>query len=131
MVFGLRNAPATFQRLVNHILAGLSNCEAYLDDLVVYSATWGSHVSHLRDVFERLSAANLTINLAKCKFGQAKVVYLGKVVGGGKVRPVHSKVEAILKYPAPTTRRELRRFLGMVGYYRSFCKNFSGSRPSD
>jgi hypothetical protein len=76
-------------------------------------------------VFEKLSAANLTINLAKCEFGQAKVVYLGKVVGGGEVRPVHSKVEAILKYPAPTTRRELRRFLGMVGYYRSFCKKFS------
>ena len=125
MAFGLRNAPATFQRLVNHVLAGLSSCEAYIGDLVVFCATWCSHVIHLRDVFEKLSAANLTINLAKCEFGQAKVVYLGKVVGGGEVRPVHSKVEAILKYPAPTTRRELRRFLGMVGYYRSFCKNFS------
>lgn len=125
MAFGLRNAPATFQRLVNYVLAGLSNCEAYLDDLVVYSATWGEHIDHLTSVFKRLSAANLTINLAKCEFGQATVVYLGKVVGGGMVRPVHSKVEAILSYPAPTTRRELRRFLGMVGYYRSFCRNFS------
>lgn len=83
------------------------------------------HVNHLKSVFERLSAANLTINLAKCEFGQATVVYLGKVVGGGMVRPVHTKVEAILNYPVPTSRRELRRFLGMVGYYRSFCKNFS------
>ena len=123
--FGLRNAPASFQRLVNHVLAGASNCEAYLDDLVVYSATWREHVGHLKDVLERLSAANLTVNLAKCEFGRASVVYLGKVVGGGKVRPVHAKVEAILRYPVPSSRRELRRFLGMVGYYRSFCKNFS------
>lgn len=125
MAFGLRNAPATFQRLINGVLDGVPNCEAYLDDLVIYSATWPSHMAHLSTVFRRLSEANLTINLAKCEFGQATVVYLGKVVGRGQVRPVQSKVEAILNYPPPTTRRELRRFLGMVGYYRSFCKNFS------
>ena len=125
MAFGLRNAPATFQRLVNYILAGITNCEAYLDDLVIYSATWCEHVFHLKSVFERLSAASLTINLAKCEFGQATVIYLGKVVGCGKVRPVHSKVEAMLNFPAPITRRQLTRFLGMVGYYRAFCKNFS------
>lgn len=125
MAFGLRNAPATFQRLINGVLDGVPNCEAYLDDLVIYSATWPSHMAHLSTVFRRLSEANLTINLAKCEFGQATVVYLGKVVGRGQVRPVQSKVEAILNYPPPTTRRELRRFLGMVGYYRSFCKNSS------
>lgn len=125
LAFGLRNAPASFQRLVNHVLAGLSNCEAYLDDLVIYSDTWCQHVAHLKAVLDRLSAANLTINLAKCEFGRASVVYLGKVVGGGEVRPVHAKVEAVLQYPVPSSRRELRRFLGMVGYYRSFCKNFS------
>ncbi|KAL2076889.1 hypothetical protein ACEWY4_027519 [Coilia grayii] len=125
MPFGLRNAPATFQRLLNNVLDGVSNCEAYLDDLIVYSATWRAHVEHLTTVFDRLSRANLTVNLAKCVFGQASVVYLGKIVGCGQVRPVQSKVEAILHFPAPTSRRELRRFLGMVGYYRSFCKNFS------
>ena len=125
MPFGLRNAPATFQRLINNVLDGVSNCEAYLDDLIVYSATWQPHMEHLATVFDRLSKANLTVNLAKCVFGQATVVYLGKMVGRGEVRPVHSKVEAILNFPAPTSRRELRRFLGMVGYYRSFCKNFS------
>ena len=123
--FGLRNAPASFQRLVNYVLADVSNCEAYLDNLVIYSTTWQDHVGHLKSVLERLSAANLTINLAKCEFGRATVVYLGKVVGGGQVRPVHSKIEAVLNYPPPASRRELRCFLGMVGYYRSFCKNFS------
>ena len=125
MAFGFRNAPSTFQRMVNNLLVGLSNCEAYLDDLVVYSTTWCEHVAHLKAVFERLSGANLTINLAKCEFGQATIVYLGKVVGSGEVRPVQAKIEAMLEFPLPTSRRELRRFLGMVGYYRAFCKNFS------
>ncbi|KAL7868836.1 hypothetical protein SRHO_G00102200 [Serrasalmus rhombeus] len=69
--------------------------------------------------------ANLTINLAKCEFGKARVTYLGKVVGGGQVRPVEAKVEAVCNFPVPGTRRELRRFLGMAGYYRAFCKNFA------
>lgn len=125
MAFGLRNAPATFQRLVNTVLAGIPNCSAYLDDVVVYSRDWDEHMKSLRAVFERFASASLTLNLAKCEFGQAKVMYLGKEVGHGQVRPVEVKVEAISKFPVPTTRRELRRFLGMAGYYRSFCRNFS------
>src|SRR4029434_11317709 len=66
-----------------------------------------------------------TVNLAKCEFAHATVVYLGKVVGQGKVRPVRAKVLAIDRFPPPTTKKELQRFLGMVGYYRSFCSNFS------
>lgn len=125
MAFGLRNAPATFQRLVNRVIDGMHNIEAYLDDLVIYSASWSEHVKQLHVLFSRLSDANLTVNLAKCEFGRATVTYLGKIVGGGQVRPVESKVEAITHFPVPTTRRELRRFLGMVGYYRNFCVNFS------
>ncbi|CAM4600561.1 unnamed protein product [Leuciscus chuanchicus] len=123
MAFGMRNAPATFQRLVNLVLSGVPN--AYLDDLVVYSSDWSEHISLLRTVFERLEEASLTLNLAKCEFGQATITYLGKEVGQGQVRPIGAKVTAISEFPAPTTRRELRRFLGMAGYYRSFCRNFS------
>lgn len=125
MAFGLRNAPATFQRLVNMVLADVSNCEAYLDDLVIYTSTWPEHLSVLTKVFQRLSNASLTLNLSKCEFGKATVNYLGKKVGKGEVRPVEAKVAAIQEFPAPSTRRELRRFLGMSGYYRSFCRNFS------
>lgn len=125
MAFGMRNAPATFQRLINIVLAGVPKCNAYLDDLVVYSTDWSEHVSSLRTVFERLEKASLTLNLGKCEFGQATITYLGKEVGQGQVRPVEAKVTAIVEFPAPTTRRELRRFLGMAGYYRGFCKNFS------
>lgn len=125
MAFGMRNAPATFQRLVNIVLGEVPNCTAYLDDLVIHSATWSDHISTLTDVFQRLEKASLTLNLAKCDFGKATVTYLGKKVGRGQVRPVAAKVEAIASFPAPTTRRQLRRFLGMIGYYRTFCKNFS------
>ena len=125
MPFGLRNAPATFQRLMRTVLSGVKNCEVYLDDVVVFSDTWAEHIHTLRDVFERLLGANLTLNVAKCEFGCATVTYLGKQVGQGKVRAVDAKIKAIIDYPAPKTRRGLRRFLGMASYYRSFCKNFA------
>lgn len=125
MAFGLRNAPATFQRLVATVLAGVPGCNAYLDDLVIYSTNWPEHMSQLNSVFERLSKANLTLNLAKCDFAKATITYLGKQVGQGQVRPVAAKVSAISNFPVPITRRQLRRFLGMAGYYRGFCKNFS------
>lgn len=125
MAFGMCNAPATFQRLMNAVLSGLSFCEAYLDDLVICSSSWTEHVDHLSSVFVRLSEASLTVNLSKCEFGQATVTYLGKRVGGGEVRPLQAKVEAILAVPVPKTRTELRRYLAMVGYYRGFCENFS------
>uniref|UniRef100_A0A8C1TD20 Gypsy retrotransposon integrase-like protein 1 n=1 Tax=Cyprinus carpio TaxID=7962 RepID=A0A8C1TD20_CYPCA len=125
MAFGLRNAPATFQRLIQTVLAGVPNCNAYLDDLVLYSTEWMEHLKLLRTVFERLEKASLTLNLSKCVFGKASVTYLGKEVGEGQVKPVEAKVAAIVDFPVPTSRRELRRFLGMAGYYRSFCKNFS------
>ncbi len=125
MAFGMRNAPATFQRLMNIVLGDVPQCNVYLDDVVVYSNDWESHLASLEIVFERLANATLTLNLAKCDFARATVTYLGKQVGQGQVRPVEAKVAAVLAYPVPTTRRELRRFLGMTGYYRCFCKNFS------
>lgn len=124
MAFGMCNAPATFQRLITRVLEGIRNCSAYLDDFV-FTDTWNEHLHVLRQVFDRLAQASLTLNLAKCEFAQATITYLGREIGKGQVRPVDGKVEAILHYPVPTTRRELRRFLGMVGYYRSFCRNFS------
>ncbi|KAL0152923.1 hypothetical protein M9458_051752 [Cirrhinus mrigala] len=125
MAFGMRNAPATFQRLMQRVLSDIPNCEAYLDDVVVFSHTWEEHLSSLDQVFKELSNASLTLNLKKCEFAKAVVTYLGKKVGQGQVKPVEAKIEAILEFPIPRNKRELRRFLGMVGYYRSFCRNFA------
>lgn len=115
-----------FQRLMNTVVSGLEGCAVYLDDVVVYSDTWSQHVDRIRNLFARLRDASLTVNLAKCEFAKATVTYLGKVVGQGQMRPVHAKMEAIAQYPVPTTKKELMRFLGLVGFiYCSFCKNFS------
>lgn len=107
------------------MLGDVPNCDAYLDDIVVYNESWGDHIETLEMVFERLKRASLTLNLSKCEIGKATVTYLGKKVGHGWVKPVEAKVEAILKFPKPNNKRELRRFLGMSGYYRGFCRNFS------
>jgi len=88
MAFGMCNAPATFQHLMNVVLSGLAFCEAYLDDLVVCSESWVQRVGHLHTVFCRLEEASLKVNLSKCEFGQATMTYFGKVVGGGQVHPV-------------------------------------------
>ena len=125
MPFGMKNAPATFQRMVNQIVADTEGCEAYVDDLIIYSDTWEQHMEQLRHLFEKLSEAKLTVNLLKSEFCHATVTYLGHIVGQGQVRPIKAKVEAIEKYPTPTNRRQLMRFLGMAGYYRKFCPNFS------
>ncbi|CAM4523472.1 unnamed protein product [Leuciscus chuanchicus] len=85
MAFGLRNAPATFQRMMHIVLGTVSNCNVYLDDVVVYTNDWTSFMSILTEVFQRLAAASLTLNLAKCEFGKAIVTYLGKQVGHGQV----------------------------------------------
>lgn len=110
---------------MNMVLSGLEGCAVYLDDVVIYSDTWEEHLARIKKLFDRLSNARLTINLAKCEFAKATVIYLGKVVGQGKVCAVQAKVSAIHKYPVPTTKKELQRFLGLVGYYCSFCRNFS------
>ena len=125
MSFGLRNAPSSFQRLMNQVISGLEGCAVYLDNVVIYSDTWESHLLRLSALFARFVKANLTVNLAKCEFAMATVVYLGKVVGQGEVRPVRAKGTAIDGFPRPSTKKELMRFLGMIGYYLSFCVNFS------
>lgn len=125
MAFGMCNAPATFQRLVNALFSDLPYCTAYLDDIVVHTNTWNEHIAALETVFTRLGDASLTLNLAKCEFGQATVTYLGRQVGRGKVRPLDAKIAAVEKYPIPEYRKALRRFLGMAGYYRNFCRNYA------
>lgn len=95
MSFGLRNAPPTFQHLMNRIASGLQGCAVYLNDVVIYSDGWSEHLECIRALFTRMLHACVTVNLAKCRSAQATVVYLGKVVGQGQVMPVHTKMAAI------------------------------------
>ena len=125
MPFGMKNSPATFQRLVNSLIFGLDGCKAYIDDAIIYSEEWKQHLEIIREFFKRLSDAKLTINLLKSEFCHANLTFLGHIVGQGQVRPVEAKVEAISDFPVPTGKRQLMRFLGMAGYYREFCNNVS------
>ncbi|XP_066937358.1 uncharacterized protein [Macrobrachium rosenbergii] len=125
MPFGMKNAACTFQRLMNRVICGLEGTEIYIDDLVVYSNDWVTHMVRLRKVFEALRSAGLVVNLAKCELGQAKVCYLGHEVGLGQVAPKQANLEAIINLKRPGNVREVRRVLGMTGYYRRFVRNYS------
>ena len=125
MPFGMKNAPATFQRMVNKLVRDIDGCEGYIDDVVIYSDNWSDHIHQIKRFFQIMREAKLTINLMKSEFGKATVKYLGHIVGQGQVRPLDAKIQTIAKFPIPTSRKELARFLGMAGYYRNFCLNFS------
>ena len=125
MPFGMNNSPATFQRLICIIIHGLENCVAYIDDVIIYNDTWEEHLRITQRFFNRLSDANLTINLNETEFCKAHVQYLGHIVGPNQVKPVDVKVKAISDFPVPSFRKQVMRFLGMAGHYRRFCQNIS------
>ena len=120
--FGMKNSAATFQRMVKTVIRDLEGCEGYIDDVVIYSSDWTEHLKRIKAFFERISKANLTINLVKSDFGQDTVNYLGHVVGQGQVRPIGAKVEAISNFSAPTSKKQLMRD-GWL--FRKFCLNFA------
>lgn len=125
--FGLTNAPATQQRLVDALFGPEFELKvfAYLDDVIVISNSFSEHVALLTRVLEKLKRANLTINLEKCKFFRHELCYLGYVVDARGLRTDPAKTESILNYPTPTTRKEVKRFLGTASWYRRFIQNFS------
>ena len=128
--FGLTQAPAYFQRLVNKVLIGLPYVFGYLDDVLIFSPDIQTHLKHMREVFQRLREANLKLKKEKCNFLKAHIQYLGHFISGKGIEPVPEKLESIKKMPAPTTPKEIKQFLGLVGYYRKFVPRFADiARP--
>jgi transposase InsO family protein len=127
MPFGLCNAPATFQRVMELALAGLQwkTCLVYLDDVLVFSTTFEEHIQRLADVLDRIRLANLKLKPAKCNFLQSEVPYLGHILSAEGVRPNNENIEKILSWRRPTTVKEVRSFLGIANYYRRFIVGFS------
>nr|XP_008105066.1 PREDICTED: uncharacterized protein LOC100554808 [Anolis carolinensis] len=124
--FGLKNSPATFQRLVDRILRGMGDfCVAYMDDIEIFSSSWEDHLKHLNQVLSRLKEAGLTIKASKCQIGNRTTKYLGHIVGCGSIGPELTKVETIHQWPIPKTKKQVRSFLGLAGYYRKFIPSFS------
>ncbi|XP_068213451.1 uncharacterized protein [Palaemon carinicauda] len=125
MPFGMRNAASTFQRMMWMITNGLKGCVVYLDDIIIFSDNWKDHVDRIRALFRAIADAGLVVNLSKCEFGKAEVIYLGHHVGQGKVLPKEKNIEAVLAFPTPKTRKNVRQFVGLAGYYRRFVPSFS------
>ncbi|XP_064485934.1 uncharacterized protein LOC135398463 [Ornithodoros turicata] len=126
MPFGLKNAAATFQRVMNSLLTPHQNYAcAYLDDIAVFSASWTEHLEHLQVTLSVLEAAGLTANLEKCQVARANIRYLGHVVGSGMHAPDPDKIQAIKQLKRPESKRELRSALGLCGYYRSYVPGYA------
>ncbi len=125
--FGLCNAPATFQRLMNSVLAGLIYrcCAVHLDDIVVASPTFKQHLDDLREVLSRLKSAGLTIKLAKCQFCRKDLTLLGYRVCPSGILPDQDKMKAVMDFKTPVNVKQVRQFLGLSGYYRRFIQDYA------
>ena len=113
--FGLAQAPAYFQKLINDVLKGCNFAMGYLDDIIIYSR---SEKEHLEEIFSRLKAAGLKLKLEKCCFFKKHIQYLRHLISAEKIQPLP-------EVPAPKNPKEVKQFLGLVGYYRKFIPRFT------
>ena len=127
MPFGLCNAPASFQSLMDLVLSGLqwSQCLVYLDDIIVIGRSFAEHISNLNSVLQRLRESGLRLKPAKCCFFQTRVHYLGHIISRDGVATDPQKTDKVAQWPTPTCRREVQQFLGFANYYRRFIRNFA------
>lgn len=125
MPYGLTNAPPTFQRAMNMMIANVPNAMVYIDDIIIYSNTIEEHLGHLENVFSKLKEHALSIQLDKTEFFKTELPFLGYIVTPEGLKTNPNKIEAVTKLPYPKDEKTTRQFLGMTGYYRKFIKNYA------
>ena len=127
MPFGLTNAPATFQRVMTHILQPHNNpfVLVYLDDILIFSRTKEEHLQHLETVFSLLAKHDFRLRIDKCFFAKNKLNYLGHTISSDGLQPESSKIEAVKSWPKPQSVVQVQQFLGFCNFYRRYVKNFS------
>jgi hypothetical protein len=127
MAFGLTNAPATFQRLMETCMGemNLKECLIFLDDILIFSSTFEEHLERLEGVFARLEKHNLKLKPSKCEFFKSEVKYLGHIVSKKGIQTDPEKISALKTWPVPKNIKTLRSFLGFTGYYRRFVKDYA------
>lgn len=127
MPFGLKNAPSTFQRAMENIVREYlyKFCFVYMDDIVVFSKSLHDHILHLTKIFEKFRQFNLKMQINKSEFLRKEVVFLGHIITPDGIKPNPAKTKAIEEYPIPKTTKEIKSFLGLLGFYRKFIPNFA------
>nr|XP_034195210.1 uncharacterized protein LOC117611386 [Osmia lignaria] len=125
MPFGLKNAPPTFQRLMNQVISGLENAHVFIDDMVVFSSSLREHEIKVKKLLNRLREFGLTLQIDKCEFLRKEVTYLGHILTENGVKPDPRKLQAVKEFPIPKTQKNVQQFLGLTGYYRRFIKDYS------
>ena len=131
MPFGLMNAPAVFQRLMQQVISSVNPMEGpnfvsvYIDDLLVYSQTLEEHLVHLGKVMDKLREVNLKLKPSKCHFIRQSVEFLGHLLTPNGLQPNPKQAAAVQEFPVPQNVSELHRFLGLTSYYRRFIAQFS------
>ncbi len=125
--FGLTNAPAVFQALINDLLRDMVNrfVFVYLDDILIFSPSLQVHTQHVRQVLQRLLENQLYAKAEKCVFHAKSVSFLGHIIAAEGIKADPAKVRAVAKWPIPDSRKALQRFLGFANFYRRFIRNFS------
>ncbi|GFR77085.1 zinc finger protein [Elysia marginata] len=125
MPFGMMNSGATLTRAVKKLLCRMDNVVDYIDDLLVHTETWEAHVESLAELFRRLREANFTVGPIKCVLGSSTIDFLGHRLGQGTISLQDENVEKVRNAPRPKTKKKVRAFLGLVGYYKEFVPNFA------
>ena len=132
MPFGLKNAPATFQRMMDNAFCGLigNNCFAYIDDIVIFGETIQQHNQNMEDVLQRIKQLGLRLEPSRCDYLKPELEYLGHIIIKEGVKPNPEKLSAIKNFKEIKTVKDVQSFLGLSGYHRKFIKNFSSiARP--
>jgi hypothetical protein len=126
MPYGVIGGPATFQTVMNLILAPLlRKCViVFIDDILIYSKSWEDHLKHIAEVLSILQKHQFHVKMSKCSFAKPQLTYLGHIVSGQGVATNPTKIISIQEWPQPQNQKDLRSFLGMVGYYRRFVSQF-------
>ena len=128
--FGLAQAPACFQLLMNQVLEGLPFAMTYLDDIIIFSNSEEEHLLHLEEVFYQLRKAGLKMKRSKCDFFKSQIHYLGHLISEDGISPLPDKLDSIKNMPALKCTKEIRQFLSLTGYYRKLVPRFADiSRP--